>query len=249
MSPIIRSSSLVFKVIFVTSLILMIAISFSVWLNLRFHEASLKKLTYEKAEIISEFIEKNVIRAMEKGKHFDIHGILKNFASYRGISKITLFRPTGRLPRRPMRRSLAPISVTSRSFEKSTLHPGRGRGEWKWKASAGKNLLSGEPYLEQTRMFSMPSRRREDRSGDDRRQLLREMDYEISSIKRDSILIAVITIGFLSSVLALLFLKFVNRPIKQLTSAMRRVEEGDLSARVGFRGRDEMGRLAENLMP
>ena len=79
MRPILRPDSLIFKVIFVTSLILIIAISFIVWLDIRIHEDSIKRLTYEKTKIISEFIEKNVIRAMERGRHFEIHRVLKEF--------------------------------------------------------------------------------------------------------------------------------------------------------------------------
>jgi len=248
MSPIIRSSSLVFKVIFVTSLILMIAISFSVWLNLRFHEASLKKLTYEKSEIISEFIEKNVIRAMEKGKHFDIHSILKNFASYRGISKITLFRLDGMI-RATTHEEELDTNIGDVAFFLKNRH------FIQQEAVEGKN---GEVQRERIYYLVSPILNRPECFQCHRAEekivavmtvasSLREMDQEISRIKRDSILIAVITIGFLSSVLALLFLKFVNRPIKQLTSTMRRVEEGDLSARVDFKGRDEMGKLAENL--
>jgi hypothetical protein len=67
MNSVFRPGSLVFKVVSVTSLILVIAISFSAWLNITPHEASIKRLTYEKTKIISEFIERNVIRAMENG--------------------------------------------------------------------------------------------------------------------------------------------------------------------------------------
>ena len=89
-----RSASLVSKVIFVTSLLLIIAISFNAWWEIRIHEDSIKRQTYEKTKIISEFIEKNVISAMEGDRHFEIHRILKNFI-YGGIWKINVFKPDG----------------------------------------------------------------------------------------------------------------------------------------------------------
>ena len=101
---ILRPNSLFLKAILVISLILIIAISLRVWLNVRLHERSIARANHEKAKIISEFIEKNVIRAMEKGRHFEIHRILKNFAyeaSGRSIS-------SGRMERskpRPLMRS------------------------------------------------------------------------------------------------------------------------------------------------
>src|SRR3990172_7339064 len=90
----IRPSSLIFKIIFITSFILVLAISISVWLEIRVHEDHIKKHNLEKSKIISEFIEKNVIRTMEKGKHFEIHPILKNFV-YKGVWKINVVRPDG----------------------------------------------------------------------------------------------------------------------------------------------------------
>src|SRR4030067_2887396 len=95
MRSILRHSSLFLKVIFVTSLILIFAISFNVYWNTALHEGSIERLTQEKAKIVAEFIEKNVIRTMEKGRHFDIHRILQNFATYKGISKIYVLQTDG----------------------------------------------------------------------------------------------------------------------------------------------------------
>src|SRR4030042_7185119 len=92
---ILRHTSLFFKVIFVTSLILIFAISFNVWWNTSLNESSIEKLTHEKTKIISEFIEANVVRAMEKGRHFDMHRILRNFVVYKDVRKITIFTMDG----------------------------------------------------------------------------------------------------------------------------------------------------------
>ena len=92
---ILRHTSLFFKVVFVTSLILIFAISFNVWWNTSLHGASIEKLTHEKTKIIAEFIEENVIRAMEKGRHFDMHRILKNYVVYKDVRKIFLFSMDG----------------------------------------------------------------------------------------------------------------------------------------------------------
>lgn len=69
---------------------------------------------------------------------------------------------------------------------------------------------------------------------------LRDMDREISKVKKDAIIIAITTISILSTILGFLFLRFVNVPITKLTDTMRRVEEGDLDVRVEIRSRDEM---------
>jgi len=76
---------------------------------------------------------------------------------------------------------------------------------------------------------------------------MKEMHDMIRKVQAHSIILAVITIGFLASVLALLFLKFIKRPITRLTDTMRKVEKGDLGARVDLKNEDEMGRLAKSL--
>ena len=108
----IRSTSLLFKVIVNTSLILVIAISFKAWLNIKLHEESIKRLTYEKTKIVSEYIEKNVIRVMVTGKHFEIHRVLQNFGGYKGIWKINVFKPDGTIVASTLERELNKISFS-----------------------------------------------------------------------------------------------------------------------------------------
>jgi len=76
---------------------------------------------------------------------------------------------------------------------------------------------------------------------------LQDMDKEILRVKRNAIILGIVTLATLSVVLGFLFLRFVETPITQLIRTMKRVEAGDLNARVDRTGRDEMGRLAENL--
>jgi hypothetical protein len=73
------------------------------------------------------------------------------------------------------------------------------------------------------------------------------MHNMIYKVQIHSIILAIITIAFLSFVLGLLFLRVINVPINKLTETMKKVEEGDLNVRVNVRSRDEIGSLAENL--
>ncbi len=243
-----RPDTLIFKVIFITSLILIIAISLSLWLDIRFHESSIKRLTYEKTKIISEFIEKNVIRTMEKGRHFDLHTILKNFATYRGISKINIFRPDGL------------IKVSSQEWE---LNKNVGDVEFflknqyfireelvqseKGKKERERIYYFNNPILNKPECYHCHSPKEEIIGILTVANSLKEMDGEISKVKREAFILAIITIGSLSILLGFIFQKFVNLPIKKLTDTMRKVEKGDLTVKVDLNSKDEMGRLAENL--
>ena len=241
-------TSLVFKVIFITSLILIIAISFNVWWNTSLHGASIERLTQEKTKIIAEFVEENVIRAMEKGRHFDMHRILRNFAVYRDVRKISLFGIDGTVKASTQEDELnkkvgdIEFYLRDRHFIREELV----------------QLKDGKRGRERIYYFNTPIINRPECfqcHGKEKKYIgvltvansLKEMDTMISKIEVHSIMLAVVIIAFLSFVLGFLFLKFVNIPIKKLTEAMRKAEEGDLTVRVNVKSRDEMGSLAENL--
>ena len=243
-----RQTSLSFKVIFATSLILIFAISFNVWWNTSLHGASIEKLTHEKTKIISEFIEENVIRAMEKGRHFDMHRILKTFIVYKDVRKINLFGMDGTI---------------KASTQDDELNKKVGNVEFYLKdhhfiREEMVQLKDGKKERERIYYFnSLILNRPECYQCHDKKEkiigvltvsnTLKEMDTMISKIEIHSIILAVITIAFLSFVLGFLFFKFVNVPIKKLTETMKKAEEGDLNVRVNVKSRDEMGSLAENL--
>jgi len=241
-------TSLVFKVIFITSLILIFAISFNVWWNTSLHEASIEKLTHEKTKIISEFIEENVVRAMEKGRHFDMHRILRNFAVYRDVRKISLFSIDGTIKASTqedeLNRKVGDLEfyLKDHNFireEKVQLKDGRIERE--------RVYYFNSPILNRPECFQCHDKEKKIIGVLTIANSLKEMDTMISKIEIHSIILAVIIIAFLSFVLGFLFLKFVNIPIKKLTETMRKAEEGDLTVRVNVKSRDEIGSLAENL--
>jgi len=245
---ILRQTSLFFKVVFVTSLILIFAISFNVYWNTALHEGSIERLTQEKAKIVAEFIEKNVIRAMEKGRHFEIHRVLQNFKTYKGIWKIHVFRPDGTIMATTYEGELnkkvenVDFYLKERYFEK----------EEALQNNAGKIVHEAVYY------YVNPIQNRPEcfQCHDKKNQVIgvlvvaesmREMHDMIYKVQIHSIILAIITIAFLSFVLGFLFLKFINVPIKKLTEAMRKVEKGDLNVKVDVKSRDEIGTVAENL--
>jgi len=243
-----RSAPLIFKVIFVTSIILILAIGFNVYWSTALHEGTVHKLTEEKTRIVAEFIENNVIRDMEKGRHFEIHRVLKNYANYRGIWKITVFRPDGTVTASTLEEELnhkvenPGFYLKNRSFEKEEMVRDK-NGKWQREAI----FCYVNPIINKPDCFQCHDQR-------DRivgvivvANSMKETDEMVRKAEFHSIILAVITIGFLATALVVLFLKFVERPITRLTGVMKKVEGGDLAARVQYRGKDEMGRLAENL--
>jgi two-component system NtrC family sensor kinase len=248
MPSILKRTSLFFKVIVATSLILIVAISFNVWWNTSLHEASIERLTHEKTKIISEFIEQNVVRAMERGRHFDMHQILRNYATYKEIKRILLLSQDGTVKASIQDQDLNQKIEEVDSFLKNQYFV---REEMV-------RLRDGKTEKERVFYFNNPIANRPEcyLCHDQKKKVigilivshsLKGMDQMISKIKIHSIILAIFTIGFLSTVLGLFFFRFINVPITKLTSTMRRAEEGDLSVRVNIKRKDEMGKLAENL--
>jgi signal transduction histidine kinase len=243
-----RSTSLFFKVIFVTSSILIIALSMNVYWNTTLHRGTIEKMTQEKVKIISEFIEKNVIRTMEKGRHFEIHRVLQNFASYRGIWKISVIGPEGIIVATTLEGELNQ-KVHDLDFYRKSRYFVR---EETSRGYSGKMVREPiyyyvNPILNKPECFQCHDRKNPLTGILVVANSMREMEEISSKEKSSSIVLALLTIAFLSTGLGLLFLRFVNRPILNLTEVMRKVEQGDLNARVHFKGKNEMGKLAENL--
>ncbi len=241
-------TSLFFKVVFVTSLILIFAISFNVWWNTSLNEGSIEKLTYEKTKIISEFIEANVVRAMEKGRHFDMHRILRNFVVYKDVRKITIFTMDGTIKASTQDDELNQKVRDQQFYLK----------DYPFIREEVVQLKDGRNERERVYYFSTRILNRQEcfQCHDKGKKIigiltvansLKEMDTMVSKIQTHSIILALITIAFLSFVLGFLFLRFINIPIRKLTETMKKAEEGDLNVRVSVKSRDEMGSLAGNL--
>ena len=245
---ILRQTSLSFKVIFVTSLILIFAISFNVWWNTSLHGASIEKLTHEKTKIISEFIEENVIRSMEKGRHFDMHRILKTFIVYKDVRKINLFSMDGTIKASTQDDELNK-KVGDVQFYLKDHHFIREEMVQHKDGSKERERVYyfNSPILNRPECYQCHDKKEKIIGILSVSNSLKEMDTMISKIEIHSIILAVITIVFLSFVLGFLFFKLINVPIKKVTETMKKAEEGDLNVRVNVKSRDEMGNLAENL--
>jgi signal transduction histidine kinase len=227
---------------------LIFAISFNVWWNTSLHGASIEKLTHEKTKIIAEFIEENVIRAMEKGRHFDMHRILKNYMVYKDIRKISLFSMDGIIRASTQDDELnkkvgdVEFYLKDHHFIREEMIQGKNGGKERERVYYYNTLILNRPEC-----FQCHDKGKKIIGVLTVANSLKEMDTMISKIEIHSIILAIIIIIFLSFALGFLFLKFINVPIKKLTETMKKAEEGDFTVRVNVKGRDEMGSLAENL--
>jgi len=202
MGSTLRPGTLIFKVIFITSLILIVSISFIVWMDMRLHEASIKRLTYEKTKIISEFIERNVIRTMEKGRHFDVSTILNNFATYKGILKIHIFNTEGLIKTSSNEREIGQdvgnvkFFLENQYFIREEL-VGSNHG----KKEKARIYYFNNPILNKPECYQCHNQKEEIIGILTVANSLKEMDEEIFKAKKEAFILAIITIGSLSLLL------------------------------------------------
>lgn len=248
MTFLIRPPSLFLKVIVITSLVLVFAIAFHLWWNLSLFEASIERMTQEKTKIISEFIEKNVVRAMERGRHYDIQGILRNFALYRGIKKIRLLNSDGFV------RAATRVDELDRHIGKvdfflknPSLFLEEASQDEEGKIEKERVYYLHSPVLNHPECFQCHSREQKIVGILTVASSLRENDQIISKVQTHSIILAIVTVVFLSFVLIFLFMRFVEHPIKKMTDVMGEVESGNFNAMVDVKSRDEIGRLGASL--
>jgi signal transduction histidine kinase len=219
-----------------------------VWWNTSLHGASIEKLTHEKTKIIAEFIEENVIRAMEKGRHFDMHRILKNYLVYKDVRKISLFSMDGVIRASTQDNELnkkvgdVEFYLKDHHFIREEIVQGKDGGKERERV-----YYYNTPILNRPECFQCHDKGKKVIGVLTVSNSLKEMETMISKIEIHSVILAILIIAFLSFVLGFLFLKFINVPIKKLTETMKKAEDGDFTARVSVKGGDEMGSLAENL--
>lgn len=248
MSFLIRPASLFFKVIVITSLVLILTIAFHLWWNLSLFEANIETMMQEKTKIVSEFIEKNVVRSMQRGRHYDIQRILKNFAVYRGIKKIMLFSPDGiiRASTRvdELDRNVGNIDYFLKNqsfFREEAVQDERGEIEKE------RVYYFHSPVLNHPECFQCHNPGEKILGILTVASSLKENDQIVSKVQTHSIVLAIVTVGFLSFFLIFLFVRFVEHPIKKMTDVMGEVESGNFDAKVDVNSKDEMGRLGASL--
>lgn len=242
-----KPHSLLFKVIFITNLILILSISFYAWLNIKLQESTIKNLIYDKAKIISEFIEKNVIRTMEKGRHFEIHNILKTF-TYKGIYKINILSPDGIVKATTIEDELnKKFNDVGLLLRNQHIIKEEVIGEPNGTKNLKKVFYFNTPILNHSECFECHDSRLKIIGILSVGNTLEDMENKIVKVKKDALIIAVTTIISLSLILGFLFIKFVNIPIQKISKTMRMIEEGNLDTRVEFKSKDEIGKLADDL--
>jgi len=196
-------------------------------------------------ELVGGVIEKSILETMKEGESDKVQAIIKNISTSQNIQRLRILSPEGK------------ILVSSRQEEKGT----------QVEKSIRKKLdryLSGE---DPTKIFSIrsPSFIQEFRAIKNSKECLAchdpdidilgvlEMDINYSailSIWKSSqplgIIVSLVALFVLTIIILRLFEKIINRPIFNLKTRMKKIQEGDFTSKVPIIKDDEIGDLAKS---
>lgn len=229
-----------------TVLILTAAIGVSSWVTLKMQRDQLIAATNEKVELLTDFVEENIIRAMLNGRPQDIQKLTREVAKYPDIERIWIFNTAGKIafssdeadigkivPRSPYQRYM-------RYTEPGVPIVFRQEGHGQQFHALVKPILNH------------PACHRCHDPNEEIRGIL-HIDFslakaraQIASIHSFVLFSAIITIASLALALWILLSRLVSGPVSALVKTMRRAEGGDLGARVDVKSQDELGRLGES---
>ena len=224
-------------------------------LNLRLQRAQLEHLVGSSAERIAEYIRGATRDAMLRNDADGVHRIIQNIGAQPGIDRIRIFSKEGRI-RSSTRPEEVGTLVDVRAEQCIACHQGgrpldrldRKDRIRTFRGLSGSRVLGviaaihNEPQCA-TQCHAHPASQR----------VLGVLDVQLSMEAVDQSLRASerqLSVGLVATVAAVLILagfllwRMVLRPVRHLSAAMARAEQGDLSARVPVRSKDEIGDLA-----
>jgi signal transduction histidine kinase len=233
------------KVKFVAATLVMVGVVFglSTWWNLQVHYGHMVRATEDKIRALADSIDRRIYTAMREGHRHDISRILEDASHDPDIERIVLISPQGdiRQASRPelVGRRLDRVRLLRYLDQPETVVSG--------------HLEDGQPIRSIVRKIRNGTECHGCHGSTAEVNGILHLDMsllqtqaQIAEMELSAIWTVVIVGLVLSTAGALLMVRMVDRPLARLTTAMARVETGDLSVRAHHGSRDEIGRLAES---
>ncbi|MSM40515.1 MAG: HAMP domain-containing protein [Geobacter sp.] len=231
--------SLTTRVIFISISLLAFGISFFAFLNLRKEQTQLINSARETTDLLLRTVEASIYNSMRIGNTDDVQVILEMVGQNPKLTGVRIFHPHGMVLRssHPIEVGRPVDNVDYQMFlqnRKEGVFTVQGLGDV---LRMIKPIYNDEPchicHGHKARIIGVLN-----------------VNYSLSETQKRMIeatkLFFVSTtaiIAFLSVTISLVLLKFVRKPLRLLVENMARVEEGDLTVRMNYKGQDEVGQL------
>ncbi|RMG61135.1 MAG: HAMP domain-containing protein [Deltaproteobacteria bacterium] len=196
-----------------------------------------------RAIILTKAVKKTVIISMESGHVESLTSIFHTVGSLPGVEKLRVFNEEGIIL---YSARLDEIGKLTEELDYAIYRSPERAAPFQSADTGRRSFCMVEPIENQPQCYRCHDRTQEVLGVLD---VCLSMEETLASIDRNktTLYTSIFASVFITFVLiAGVFRQFVNRPIRDLVSAMARVEAGDLSIRVPIRSRDELGDLASS---
>ncbi len=237
------ASSLKLKLILIIVAILALTIGIAPWRAIKIQQRQLLEASQERLRSLHEMLREAVIdTCMLTGEREAVQRVLETVSSHADIESVRLFDTTG------------VIRYSSRAAERgqhlshAELERYYGRADAIVLEHDGGTLSHTlvQPVFNQPACFSCHPSQQKVLGILQVSVSLESVWRQLASLKRSALVANLITLGVIVIGIWLSLTWLVDRPLQELVGVMGRTERGDLSARVGTRGDDELGKLARH---
>lgn len=207
------------------------------WLNLRTHSALMFESGRERAELLVETAKKGIIAIMLEGKGREVQNLIETFAAHGEVASIRILGVDGRILHSARREEIG-------GFDRPALARHRSEGP----ARVFTDVRDGRTIFHiLTPIYNQPKCHACHGSNHEIRGILSveasmdKWDAEIARMEKTLLLSSVVLIVLVLAAGAGIHTRIVDRPMGRLLGTIRKVHDGDLSARVAIQTKDEFG--------
>jgi len=225
------------KIIGILAVVLLFTIGMSTVAILNFHNKSHIESEVMNIGLLSSIIIRSTEDAMQKGSKEDVQRILQNIGKDPEILSLRIVSPDGYIlnskdPREIASRSKEFVQFNFRGKESSVL---------------GENTLTYvAPIQNKPACFGCHSRNIKINGIVEIKYDIARRNTDLLATKRFLLLSNIITVFVVSLLLSALFSRNILKPLRTLLHTIKKVEGGNLNARVDIKSADEFGLLAES---
>jgi len=231
--------SLTTRIIVTTITLLVCGIFTYTFFNVRHQQSQLIEGARESTELLLHTVENSIYNTMHLGNVQDVGSILAMVGQHNQLVGVRIFHPHG-----VILRSSNPYEVgRAANVNDYRLYQGpKNYGIFNLPPH-GEVLSMVKPIYNEAACHSCHGTKARVIGILDINYSLRRTKMQMLEASRIFIFSSVAITVFLSIAISLILLKFVKRPLDNIIDNMSRVENGDLSVRIDYQGKDEIGRL------
>jgi len=205
----------------------------------------IQTMNKERAELVSSMIENSISPAMERGKSDKCQSILTDIASSKGLKKIRILSPEGKIIQSSDIEEMGSFAdrETSSKIDELLLK----------NDSSSTFFIRPDSTLQEFQVIENREECMGCHSSDKKINGILEVNIDyantIGFLRKNQlkgVIIALSSLTILVIIILRLFEKLINRPISRLKDMMAKVQEGNLHIQLPVKKHDEIGNLTKN---